>query len=276
MPHTDGAGQKHKQQPHHHHGQQKHLVPRRRNTDIENAALSKRQKELMRERRILIFITFLCFLASILWIVSLSTDFWIIVDSVPKNNTNSTGVLKSHLGVWRGCITNRQQRFNESAAATDGCSYHNLEQDDHELRAKPSVARTIIDYRRTIVALAGLSLLCHIMSISFSMYTFRNPRYTFKRLAGCMHLITAATTFVLIEVVSNGADFSRAHLLSIFPEASVWYHGFSFYLAWYVCFQYGVAGLTFLICSRKRKSLNIMNEDGTMLADDEYQVMGRM
>jgi hypothetical protein len=89
-------------------------------------------------------------------------------------------------------------------------------------------------------------------------------------------VLIAATTFVLIEVVSNGADFSRAHLLSIFPEASVWYHGFSFYLAWYVCFQYGVAGLTFLICSRKRKSLNIMNEDGTMLADDEYQVMGRM
>jgi ribosomal protein S30 len=70
MPHTDGAGQKHKQQPHHHHGQQKHLVPRRRNTDIENAALSKRQKELMRERRILIFITFLCFLASIVSIFS--------------------------------------------------------------------------------------------------------------------------------------------------------------------------------------------------------------
>lgn len=91
----------------------------------------------------------------------------------------------------------------------------------------------------------------------------------------CVVLI-AATTFVLIEVVSNGADFSRAHLLSIFPFGTVWYHGFSFYLAWYVCFQYGVAGLTFLICSRKRKSLNIMNEDGTMLADDEYQVMGRM
>lgn len=68
MPHTDGAGQKHKQQ--HHHGQQKNLVPRRRNTDIENAALSKRQKELMRERRILIFITFLCFLASIVSIFS--------------------------------------------------------------------------------------------------------------------------------------------------------------------------------------------------------------
>ena len=89
-------------------------------------------------------------------------------------------------------------------------------------------------------------------------------------------VLIAATTFVLIEVVSNGADFSRAHLLSIFPVASVWYHGFSYYLAWYVCFQYCVAGLTFLICSRKRKSLNIMNEDGTMMADDEYQVMGRM
>lgn len=272
MPHADETTPKHMQQQHH-HGQQRpnKLVPRRRNTETENAAISKRHALLMRDRRILIFITFLCCIASILWIVSLSTDFWVIVDTVPKNSNDSTAVLKSHLGVWRGCITNRQ-RINESTSIvdTDGCSYHNLEQDDHELKAKPSIARTIVDYRRTIVALAGLSLLCHIMSISFSMYTFRNSRYTFKRLAGCMHLITAATTFVLIEVVSNGADFSRAHLLSVFPVGTVWHHGFSYYLAWYVCFQYGMAGLTFLVCSRKRKSLNIMKEDGTMMTDDEY------
>ena len=63
MPHTDATSQKHKQQ--HHHGQPKHLVPRRRNTDLENEALFKRQKELMRERKILIFVTFLCCLATI-------------------------------------------------------------------------------------------------------------------------------------------------------------------------------------------------------------------
>jgi hypothetical protein len=40
--------------------------------------------------------------------------------------------------------------MNDVFLFTDGCSYHNLEQDDHELRAKPSVARTIIGISVTI------------------------------------------------------------------------------------------------------------------------------
>lgn len=131
------------------------------------------------------------------------------------------------------------------------------------------------DYRRTVMALAVLSLLCHVMAVSFSFYTFRNPRYTFKRLAGCIHLITAATMVVLIEVVSNGAAFARLHLHSLFPPGSESYHGFSYYLAWLVAAQFAGAGLAFLIFSRKRKNLNITDEIGRPLSDDQPRVMGR-
>lgn len=126
------------------------------------------------------------------------------------------------------------------------------------------------------MALAGLSLLCHLMAVSFSFYTFRNPRYTFKRLAGCIHLMTAATVVVLIEVVSNGATFAAKHLThSLFPVGSVSYHGFSYYLAWLVAAQFAAAGLTFLLFSRKRKNLNITDEEGRPLSDDQPQYMGR-
>lgn len=126
------------------------------------------------------------------------------------------------------------------------------------------------------MALAGLSLLCHLMAVSFSFYTFRNPRYTFKRLAGCIHLMTAATVVVLIEVVSNGATFAAKHLThSLFPVGSVSYHGFSYYLAWLVAAQFAAAGLTFLLFSRKRKNLNITDEEGRPLSDDQPQFMGR-
>lgn len=60
----------------------------------------------------------------------------------------------------------------------------------HRLAKNKSSTYLKADYRRTIVSLAGLSLLCHIMADSFAIYTFRNGRYTFKRLAGCMHLMT--------------------------------------------------------------------------------------
>ena len=48
------------------------------------------------------------------WIFSLSTDYWILIDLVPKNQTSS--VLQSHLGIWRGCVVHRS---NESSKTTD-------------------------------------------------------------------------------------------------------------------------------------------------------------
>lgn len=88
--------------------------------------------------------------------------------------------------------------------------------------------------------------------------------------------MTAATILVLIEVVSNGAAFARSHLThSLFPPGSESYHGFSYYLAWLVFAQYAAAGLAFLVFSRKRKNLNITDEDGRPLSDDQPRFMGR-
>lgn len=75
--------------------------------------------------------------------------------------------------------------------------------------------------------------------------------------------------FVLIEVVSNGTDYAKAHLVSYHPVGSGWHHGYSYYLAWLVVTVFGVAGLVFLILSKKKKSLNIVGEDGNYLPDDD-------
>lgn len=80
---------------------------------------------------------------------------------------------------------------------------------------------------------------------------------------------------VLIEVVSNGAAYAKSHLLAFYPVGSTWYHGYSYYLAWIVFAQFGLAGLCFMVFSRKRKNLNIVGDDGLPLADDEPQYMGR-
>lgn len=80
---------------------------------------------------------------------------------------------------------------------------------------------------------------------------------------------------VLIEVVSSGASYAKSHLLAFYPVGSTWYHGYSYYLAWVVFAQFGLAGLCFLLFSRKRKNLDIVGDDGMPLADDEPQIMGR-
>ena len=48
----------------------------------------------------------------------------------------------------------------------------------------------ITDYHRTVIALAALSLLIVSMTVAFSVYTFHNPRYTFKRLAAAIHFLS--------------------------------------------------------------------------------------
>lgn len=147
------------------------------------------------------------------------------------------------------------------------------------------------------MALATLSLLCHSLSLFFSFYTFKTPKYIFKRLAGCLLLMTgnfnsfkiynkktfviktlilycaisAATMVVLIEVVSNGAEFARINLISVFPVGSYTHKGYSYYLAYAVFIQYGIAGLTFLYLSKKKKNLNITGEDGLPLTDEAIQ-----
>lgn len=61
MPKADDRNQK----QHHEHQKQSKRVPRRRNTELENAAiLAKRRTELLRERRILIVMTALCGVAT--------------------------------------------------------------------------------------------------------------------------------------------------------------------------------------------------------------------
>ncbi|XP_076366169.1 transmembrane protein 114-like [Tachypleus tridentatus] len=231
------------------------------------------------EHLLLICFTFSSAIAVILWVVAMSTDYWFTV-SAPNNgglymNNTRKIFLYSHSGLWRICRTSLINVTSENDEITSyKCHYHTLFPSDMEIQRNPELDRTIIDYTRTETAFAIISLCLMIMGVGFSVYTLKEPRYMFKRLAGGVHFMTAATTLVVIEVLISSVHYEEKFLMARHPQGSVWGYGYSFGLAWVVFSVYLSSGCAFIIFSKKRKGDEAANEH--QARENEPNILGRV
>ncbi|XP_066585301.1 transmembrane protein 114 [Prorops nasuta] len=234
------------------------------------------------ERRVLFGCTALVGLSVCIWSVAIGTDHWFIVEApdeqgLPLGDTGEAGrkLVYKHIGLWRGCTSGLvpQQKNSTNLIPYNECKYQDMFPSEMKLKKDPGLNETVINYSRTQVSFAVISLFLMIMGFFFSVYTFMNPRYMFKRLAGGIHFITAACNMVVIQVFLSSIEFESKHVHATFPKGANFKYDFSLILAWIVFLCILMTGCAFMLFSRKRKRDKAPTEEIAMA--DEPTIIGR-
>ncbi|CAG0880812.1 unnamed protein product [Darwinula stevensoni] len=245
-------------------------------------------REVLFERRLILGVTISAFIAFIIWLVALSTDYWFVLDvpggGLSSNDTVANGVfLRSRSGIWRLCTTRLWLRNNTitviggaifiSISESLYSSYHDFFPPKAEIPKNPDIDENILDYSRTEATFSVIAVFIMVLALGFSVYTFKQTRYMYKRLAGSLHCLAACSLLVVLEVVKHSMIYEEKNFPNVHPPGCYSYYGYSYLLAWVTFIFYLLAGLTFFYCSRKRKREKAPDEDWAI--EDEPHIIGR-
>ncbi|ESO01189.1 hypothetical protein HELRODRAFT_175217 [Helobdella robusta] len=159
----------------------------------QSQSAENKYKALMIEKRILIAAFIIGLLASLVFLICFSTKYWIIVNfKTPKPRIDERGEhlkVGHYHGLWTFC---RIELWKNST----------VEGEEHNCAKmfftfpevwKPRTPPQKLAMERSTIAVGIISLLFGLLSHIFTYYSIDQLRYMYKRLSGCLHLISAAT-----------------------------------------------------------------------------------
>lgn len=200
-------------------------------------------------------------LATLLFLTAYSSDYWVYVVLAKPQERTEPGrgyFLKDghYHGLWRIC---RREYWYFNKTISNNTYYHLFCR--RMFFAVPDGVKPealhlewkMLHFRRSTVVMGAIALVLGIVAHSFAWYSLGQMRYVFKRLSGCLELITAACTWVTLEVFRQSIKFEEQNMKHNVPEFSAVGHGYSYYLVWFSLVLYIFPGISLLIFSRKKK-----------------------
>ncbi|XP_034830475.1 uncharacterized protein [Maniola hyperantus] len=252
---------------------------------------------LLIERRILFACTVLVGLCTFVWITAVCTAKWFHIEGGKGIYLPTKGgyFLYSDSGIWEMCRHVFQPyeslgiKYNATTIHTTPRPFDIADMKGERVTnctnflstptmkngkpVDPAYDIDVANYVRTTISFGIISLFVMAMGCGFSVYTFRNPRYMFKRLAAGIHFISTSCTFVVVQVMMSTVDHMKKNLKYVYPDAAYHYFHISFFLAWFVVLVNLFAAASFLWYSRKRKGDKAATDELAMA--DEPTIIGR-
>lgn len=127
------------------------------------------------------------------------------------------------------------------------------------------------DYYETAASFSILALFVMLLGFIFTVYTFLNPRYMFKRLAGGIHFISALASATVCRVLHLAIQHAQDELVYAFPKGAYYRYGYGFYFGVLVTAINLFSFFMFLFYSKKRKGAKAISEELGM-ADEAVQI----
>jgi hypothetical protein len=98
------------------------------------------------------------------------------------------------------------------------CTYHNLFADEALIAADPAVDDDMLDLSRAAATFSIITIFVMTLGFVFTVYTFLNPRYMFKRLAGGVHFISGVSSAFVCRILHMSVHHAQQHLKYAFPD----------------------------------------------------------
>lgn len=218
-----------------------------------------KQLPLKTEQKVLRVTIGFTLLASLILIVAIATDYWLILTVIGKPHTMKTGnlLLGSHSGLWRSCLD--IQEIDSTDTITNCTNLFDLIEDAEKAKKQKETITggpgLLLAYAKSYVGVAFVSLLFLVLAHIFAIWAQKNQRYVIKRIAAVLLAITAVCVLVSIQVLENSTESKEQYTEKIerLESRSLAHsYGFSYVLAWIPVVVFAAAALVFLLTSKKR------------------------